>query len=117
MNINNQNKYIDVILKGQKFSPKKFKKYTSFPFKIIVEYGHISKKGRYKNKPSPFGIGVLELDYSEKVLINFCDNISSQIENFNIDEIVINIGNSSFNISTILYDKIFKLGAKINFID
>lgn len=46
---------------GNNFYPSKLKEKTNYPIKVLAEYGEISTKGRYKGKPSPYGMGVIEI--------------------------------------------------------
>lgn len=49
-----------ILFQGEKFSPKKATEITGLNFSEMNEVGEIGKKGRYKNKPIPFGYGLLE---------------------------------------------------------
>jgi hypothetical protein len=56
-------KYAAVYIRfeGNHFYPSRLKEKTNYPIEVLAEYGEISAKGRYKGKPSPYGIGVLEI--------------------------------------------------------
>jgi len=49
-----------ISFQGENFSPKKAMEITGLNFIETNEPGDIGERGRYKNKPTPFGYGRLE---------------------------------------------------------
>jgi len=52
---------IYIRFEGNNFYPSKLKEKTKYPIEVLAEYGETSTKGRYKGKPSPYGIGILAI--------------------------------------------------------
>jgi len=48
-------------LEGSCFQPAMFIRKTKLPFKILAEPGKVMKIGRFKGKPSPYGLAQLEV--------------------------------------------------------
>lgn len=51
---------IDLHVSGNGLYMAYIKHFTEIPFKITQEFEAISKTGRYKGKPSPYGLGYVE---------------------------------------------------------
>lgn len=115
--------YIDIQFKGNEFSPKKLKKLTGLPLEILVETGEKSKKGRYKGKPSPFGIAVLKIEPTQESILKWCNQLlllKSNLKDSFVKEIIFDIEStndnfSNFSITQELSNKLTKLNAIINF--
>jgi hypothetical protein len=56
-----KNTHIDIRLEGSEFSPKKLMKLTNLPLEVLAEKGEIAHIGRYKGKPFPYGMALLEV--------------------------------------------------------
>lgn len=50
--------HIDIRLEGEHFSPSRFMQLSQIPIEIIAEAGVIAKRGRYRGKPSPYGMAL-----------------------------------------------------------
>lgn len=48
-------------MSGEDFSPSRFEKSTGMIFSEKIERGDIGVRGRWKDKPIPYGMGVLEV--------------------------------------------------------
>lgn len=118
--------YIDVVFEGEKFSPLRLKKLTQLDIEKLVEYGEIGKKGRYKDKPSPYGLGVLKINITENAnvedsLNKIIDNLLSKksiLRECGVDEITLDLESFSQNeveykISREIIKKISELNANI----
>lgn len=118
-----ENTYIDIQFKGDGFSPKKLKNSTGLPLEILVETGEKSKKGRYKGKPSPYGIALLKIEPTQDSIINWCNQLlllKSNLKKSSVKEIIFDIEStnenfSNFSITKELSSKLNKLNAIINF--
>ena len=51
---------VSILLQGKEFSPLEAEKRTGLTLKKKSECGDIGKKGKYKNKPLPYGSALLE---------------------------------------------------------
>lgn len=117
------NTYIDIQFAGENFSPNKLKKLTNLPLEILVETGDIAKKGRYKGKPSPFGLALLKIEPNQNSISKWCDILLSKsnlLAESNVREIVFDIESanenfSNFSINKELTEKLSQLDAIINF--
>lgn len=81
---------------GEKFSPGKLEKKIKYIFNDKIEAGDIGSKGRYKDKPIPFGSVEVyppeDLLYEHEIaqlewIIEFLEKNKSQISKNNIDDI------------------------------
>lgn len=87
--------YIDVVFSGEKFSPGLLREKTLRNIKTIVEYGQISPRGRYKGKPSPYGLGAIYLkktgegkeDLTMKAIIRYLGSKISVLKECGVDEV------------------------------
>ena len=61
---------IDIRFEGKKFSPRTLKNLTKLPIEVIMESGEIASLGRYKNKPAPYGLGLLSVKVDPKKRLN-----------------------------------------------
>jgi DNA-directed RNA polymerase sigma subunit (sigma70/sigma32) len=127
--ISMQTIYIDIRFEGDKFSPKLMKKLTNFQLLSLAEYGEIAKTGRYKNRPSPYGMAILKTNEPignediNKVLNNYIEKLYKKAEDIKksgVQEIIFEIGSSIDTSSELSIDKrilkkLAKLNAKINF--
>jgi len=95
---------------------------SGLPVETIVEAGDIGTKGRYKGKPTAYGLGILAVkEFDSEVLNNFLGQLLTQkliLENTNVEEVVIDFdanttGLSSFNFSAELLKKIYDLNARL----
>ncbi|MDI1316265.1 hypothetical protein [Flavobacterium sp.] len=118
--------YIDIVFEGKKFSPKLLKEMTQLNIESLVEYGEISKRGRFKNTPSPYGLGLLKLNNIEEMNIDkslnmIVDNLLSKKSILNkcgVEEITLDLESFSQNeieykISREIIKKISNLNASI----
>ncbi len=98
------NTYVDIRFKGKGFSPKKLGEVTKLPIEVLVESGEKGKIGRYRGKPSPYGIGLLKIDtLDNQKLISYCDILikkKDELKAANLEEIVFDIETSSKNLSS-----------------
>ncbi|TAL69808.1 MAG: hypothetical protein EPN82_04080 [Bacteroidetes bacterium] len=83
---------------GEKFSPGKLEKKIKYIFNDKIEVGDIGLKGRYKDKPIPYGSVEIyppeELRYEHEIaqldwIIEFLEKNKVQISKSNIDDIKI----------------------------
>ena len=97
---------IDIHFKGNSFSPKKLSELTRLPIESLVESGEISKIGRYRGKPSPYGIGLLKLNPEENVIDKYCTILlgyKSALKESKVEEILFDIEtNDGFQYFSIL---------------
>ncbi|WP_425656384.1 hypothetical protein [Tenacibaculum ascidiaceicola] len=118
-----QQDYINIQLSGESFSPKTLKKHTKLPIDVLVEAGEIAKKGRYKDKTSPYGLGIITIEASIDSIEKWCEiflNFKNYLEISKLQEIVfdtyIDCTNlRSYTITSELAGKLNKLNASINF--
>jgi hypothetical protein len=100
---------IDILFSGDKLSIKDLKKKLKVPIKTLVEYDEIAKLGRYKNKPSPYGLGVLTVDNTKlgKILSVLVNNFKV-LQESGVDRIFLSVklGNKNFFLS---FDDLIKL--------
>jgi len=120
---------VDIRFEGSKFYPSKLKERTQLPIKTLAEHGEISPKGRYKGKPSPYGIGVLEIsptgkqnniyelieEYSRRLL-----NSTNELKECGVDEIIFDIENSKdfpveISLSKDIVRNLSSLNARVEF--
>ncbi|MDI1355609.1 MAG: hypothetical protein PSX36_11860 [bacterium] len=95
--------YIDIVFEGSKFSPTKLKELTNLDIESLAEYGEMGKKGRYKGKPMPYGLGLLKISQisSENVnrsLKRIIDRLllkKSALSKSGVDEITLDLENFS----------------------
>jgi RNA polymerase sigma factor (sigma-70 family) len=120
--------HIDIRFEGSKFSPKMMRKLTRLPIESLMEYGEIAKIGRYKDKPSPYGIGIIKIDKSisnedlNKVLDDYIKRLyrkAEAIRKSGAQEIIFEIGStigtsSELSIDNNILKKLSKLRARIN---
>jgi len=99
--------HFGIRFEGNKFSPKLLETLTGFPLKVLAEYGEISKKGRYKGQPSPYGMAFLDIDYElkENNLIEVLDKYTTillrkkgALNESHVDEIIFDIETSKNNV-------------------
>lgn len=108
-------KTIDIILSGDKFKPSSLCLET----KILAEYGSISKRGRYKGKPSPYGLAymIIPLDSLTETLDNLVSNINdlkqSGVSDVELDSVFWDDEKSDF-LNYKKSEKVTKLLNKIN---
>ena len=53
-------------LYGDQFSPTSLMNKTGIEIEILAEFGEISKMGRHKGKPSPYGLGSIQIETLHK---------------------------------------------------
>ena len=114
--------FIDIRFSGKNFSPGKLRELSGLPVETIVEAGEIGKKGRYKGKITPYGLGTLSVEkFNTEALTKCLDQLLIQkliLDNANVEEMVIDFdanttGLGSFNFSPDLLKKIFDLNARL----
>jgi hypothetical protein len=123
-----QNTYIDIRFEGDRFSPKKLKKLTQLPIEILAEYGEIAKKGRYKNKPTPYGLALLKVEKNGKKdlrtnlfnSIKFLLTEKQALKKSGVEDIIVDIETSpnieeGFYFDEDILASLSKLKAKIEF--
>ena len=57
---------LDIRFEGHEFYPSRLRDITKLPIKTLAEFGQVSSRGKYKGKPSPYGIAVLEMPETDK---------------------------------------------------
>jgi len=124
-----KNTNIDIRLEGSKFSPKKLKAITNLPVEILAEKGEIAKKGRYKGKPSPYGIALIPVNESSKENLSTVMSRYTQmllkdgkkaLKESGVEEIVVDIETSPHSIAGFSFEEkliheISELNARIVF--
>src|SRR6185436_4912247 len=119
---------IDIRFEGDKFYPTKLRDLTGFPIEVLSEYGEIADKGRYKGKPSPYGLALLKIEREKEnddlneVFNRYLEKLLSKKEQLNeigVEEIIIDVETpilkeSEFSFNNELLQKIFQLNAIID---
>ncbi len=122
-------KQIDIRFEGTYFFPSVLKKETDWPLNILVESGEISPRGKFKGKPSPYGIALLKIDedftkkdpietivlYSNKLI-----KIKKILEKSGVEEIVFDIETSNskeynYSLESDFIKKLNFLNARVDF--
>jgi len=67
---------LNIIISGNNFIPSHIK---GLDIETIINSGDISKIGRYRGKPSPYGIGVISFEYCPKKVLD-CLDILKDVE-------------------------------------
>ena len=119
--------YIDIVFEGKEFYPSKLKELTGFDIEELAEYGQIAKRGRYKGKPSPYGLAILKIQDTVFDDINIVlDEIIQELLNkrpqlsqSGVDEITLDFDNFSeseieIKINKEILKKISELNANID---
>jgi len=119
--------YIDIVLEGDKFSPRMLKELTNFDIETLAEYGEVGLKGRYKGKKMPYGLALLKVApaYSEDInlaLQKVIDGLLLEkpaLEESGVDEITLDLENFSqseieITINKEIIKKISALSASID---
>lgn len=119
--------YIDIVFEGDKFSPNMLGEGIGMPIESIAEYGEIGKKGRYKDKALPYGLGLLKItghsseEFNEKLnqVFDLLSLRTRLLRKTGLREIKIDKESSSldgfyFDISEGIYDKILKINNELN---
>lgn len=120
---------IYIRFEGKNFYPSKLKEKTKYLIKVLAEAGEIATKGRYKGKPSPYGIGVLEIraDKNKEDIYNILQKYSSELLNnraflkeSGVEEIVFDIETlkdfaSEISISAAILKDLSLLNARVEF--
>ena len=120
--MNNQ-AFIDIQFKGEKFSPSTLRKLTKWNIESLVESGEIGKIGRYKGIPVPYGIGYLQITPSDKVIEKYTKKLiekKKELEASNVEEIVFDIDASkystlNFSLNKELLHSLSQLNARVEF--
>ncbi len=118
---------IDIRFEGKKFSPKKLKHLTKLPIEVIVESGEITSIGRYKNKPAPYGLGLLKVKSEPKKQVQDLLDIylgklvdkKDEIKLSGVEEIIIDVEtpfvkDSEFSFEKSILVKLLQLNARID---
>jgi hypothetical protein len=119
----NEAAYIDIQFKGKGFSPKGLASKTGLPIESLIESGELGKIGRFKNKPTPFGIGLLKVEPNQNAFIEYSDMLLEKrhlLQGSNVEEIIFDIDATpqfleNFTISNDILTKISLLNARIQF--
>lgn len=120
--------FIDIILEGDQFSPRKLVERTGLTIKSLAEYNEISNRGRYKGKKSPYGLAVLKVESStiEKLnnvlndVLNYLIIIKLELNQSGVEEVSLDLetyeGNT-LNIETRNLKKIDYLNSELKNFD
>jgi hypothetical protein len=82
-----------IVLHGDKFLPTMLLKNIEWPFKdkpaIVAEYGTVATKGKYKGKPSPYGLMTftMHVDEIDPVWYPFINKYSTHLFDAGCDEV------------------------------
>ncbi len=120
---------IYIRFEGKGFQPAELKQKTQLPFNILAEPGMIMQKGRYKGKPSPYGLASIEVDSSdtpttiEKVLISYSEMLlrhKTALKSTGVDNIVFDVefktgGDFKATVSSDVFSNLIKLNALLQF--
>jgi len=93
----NSKTYIDIQFRGLGFSPKKLAALTGLPIEPLVESGEIAKIGRYRDKPSPYGLALLKVPPKANAILNYSNLLLKQkdlLEECNVQEILFDVETS-----------------------
>lgn len=115
--------YIDIQFKGKSFSPGLLAEEINLPIETLVSSGELGKVGRFKNKPVPYGIGLLKINPDVETLNSYSDLLlksKSKLKKYNVEEIIIDVDASSealenMAISGSVLKKLSSLNARIQF--
>jgi hypothetical protein len=116
--------YVDIQFKGAGFSPKRLRELTKLPIESLVESGELGKIGRYKGKPTPYGIGLLKVDaLDNNLLTKYSKTLLKEkdaLKESKVEEIIFDVEASpkdlaSFSISPELAKLIASLNARLEF--
>jgi hypothetical protein len=105
--------YIDIVLEGEKFSPKRLKELTNLDIETLAEYGEIGIKGRYKGKSIPYGLALLKVQHTSSEDINVAlkkviDELlykKAYLSSSGVDEITLDLENFSQHDMEITIDR------------
>lgn len=89
---------------GKKFSPSLLETFGNIESCKIIESGEISKSGRWKVLPSPYGLSNVDLsekNYTIKNSYSFIKDIKIPLEKSNVDLITFKIGPNDKDICNI----------------
>jgi hypothetical protein len=98
MQVNNVE--IDIRFVGERFSPSMFMKLTRIGLEVIAEPGVLAKRGRYRGKPSPYGLAIWSVkqeDYRTSIESSLLQSLTEllthkgEFEKVGIEEITIDI--------------------------
>lgn len=120
---------IYIRFEGNNFYPSRLKEKTKYPIKVLAEAGQIASKGRYKGKPFPYGIGVLEIkaNKSKEDIYDVLQKYSSELldskaylKESGVEEIVFDIETSKdftseISISAAILKDLSLLNARVEF--
>ena len=116
-----------LIIKGKEFSPKLAENATSLKLDLKVEPGEITKRGKYKNKPSPIGsayykknefLETWDEDFINNPFIKLLDNNINILRQCGADEIILDLeinykDQCNFAFSKNFINRISELGLSI----
>lgn len=121
---------IALIFSGDKFSPQKLQKLKPYlVINSIIEPGETATRGRYKGKPSPYGMAVVPVELTKdftqvpthhlfEFLEQFLKNNKKLIKETGVEDIVVDIVITTKTETTLyinhdLLSRINKLGAAV----
>lgn len=121
--------FIDIRLEGDKFSPKKLRELTNLPLEAIAEYGEVAQTGRYKGKPSPYGMALIKVDGTDeenfnKIISQYLSLLAQDnkraIKESGVDDIIIDVETlpnkeTNFSFNPEIIQEISKLKGRIDF--
>lgn len=111
-------KEVCVHIEGKIVSFEELGNILGIPIETLVEYNKIADRGRYKGKPSPYGIGMILVDIKnfEKTLDIFVEKLKF-LYNKGVDTISISIElDRDWYLSKEISKKIVKLDAEVMFL-
>ena len=53
--------FIDIVFAGPRFRPQVLKEKGNLALEVVAEAGEMATKGRYKGRPSPYGLALLKV--------------------------------------------------------
>lgn len=115
--------YIDIQFKGIGLSPALLAEEIDLPIETLVSSGDRGKIGRYKDKPVPYGIGLLKINPNVEAINTYSDLLlknKSKLKKYNVDELIFDVDANSeslkeISISNSILKKLSSLNARIQF--
>ncbi len=122
-------KQIDIRFEGDNFRPSELMDKTKWPLNILVEAGQISPRGKFKGKPSPYGIAFFTINmnsdindpielidiYSDKLLYNQDNLRESGVEDIIFDIETSNSKEYNYSLDEKIIKKLSQLNARVDF--
>lgn len=93
----NNESCVYIYLNGDGFVPSLLKNKTNLPIDVVIDSGEISKKGRYKDTASPYGIGIISFNLSQENLLVWSKklvSIKKILIEYHVEEISFEIDDS-----------------------